>query len=118
MHTSPVCPGATSWSRSSTIFTDTVGTGSESDKWMSDQAVNRFLGMQFLSTVVAESPSTYYGWDIALPARYYTRTEGESSQNSVIVLNAHAFYDPDEDFVFTSELVNTLTEAELGALGS
>ena len=85
---------------------------------MSDQAVNRFIGMQFISTVVAETPSTYYAWEFALPARYYTRTEGESGGNTTVILNAHAYFDPDADLVFSSEIVNTLTEADLGVVGS
>jgi hypothetical protein len=54
-----------------------------------------------------------------MPMRYYTRTEGESGQNSTIILTGHAFYDPDDlDGVFESVIVNTLTEAELGDAGS
>jgi hypothetical protein len=98
---------------------DIVGTTSESDRWMSDQAVNRYVGLRFVSTVAAQTPSTFYGWDIAMPMRYYTRTEGESGQNSTVVLTGHAFYDPEElDGVFNSTAVTTLTEAELGIAGS
>jgi hypothetical protein len=98
---------------------DTVGTGSESDHWMSDEAVNRYVMLQFVSTVVAQTPSTFYGLDIIMPLRYYTRTEGESGQNSTIVLTGHAFYDPDDlEGVLTAEVVTTLTEAELGEVGS
>jgi hypothetical protein len=93
---------------------DIVGTTSESDAWMSDQAVNRYIGLRFTSTVPAETPSTFYSWEIVLPARYYTRTEGESGQNSTVVLTAHAFYDDVADTVFKSTAVTTLTEAELG----
>ncbi|HXJ67014.1 MAG TPA: hypothetical protein VNN79_24935 [Actinomycetota bacterium] len=98
---------------------DTVGTGSESDDWMSDQAVNRYVQLVFVSTVLAQSPSTFYGWTVTMPLRYYTRAEAEVGQNTAIVLTGHAFYDP-EDFegVFESVLVNTLSEAELGEAGS
>ena len=98
---------------------DTVGTGSESDDWMSDQAVNRYVKLVFVSTVLAQSPSTFYGWIVTMPLRYYTRAEAEQGQNTEIVLTGHAFYDPD-DFagVFESVLVNTLTEADLGIAGS
>jgi hypothetical protein len=98
---------------------DTVGTGSESDDWMSDQAVNRYMGLRFVSTVLAQTPSTFYAWDVSMPMRYYTRTEGESGQNTVIVLTGRAFYDP-TDFggVFESVVVDTLTEADLGTVGS
>jgi hypothetical protein len=99
---------------------DTVGTGSESDDWMSDEAVNRYCKLVFLSTVLAQSPSTFYSATIIMPLRYYTRTEGESGQNSTIVLTGHAFYDADDlDGVLTASIVNTLAEADLGlAAGS
>jgi hypothetical protein len=98
---------------------DTVGTGSESDDWISDEAVNRYVRLVFTSTVVAQTVSTFYSWTVTMPMRYYTRTEGESGQNSTIILTGHAFYDPDDlDGVFESVIVNTLTEAELGDAGS
>lgn len=94
---------------------DTVGTTSESDDWISDQAVDRYIRLTFTSTALAQSPSTFYSWTTTLPARYYTRTEGESGGNSVIVLTAHAFYDPDDlAGVFESTVVCTLTGDELG----
>lgn len=98
---------------------DIVGIGSESDDWMSDDAVTRYVGLRFISTILADSPSTYYQWDISMPMRYYTRTEGESGQNTVVVLTGRAFYD-DSDFngVFASEVTGTLTDAELGVIGS
>jgi hypothetical protein len=68
---------------------------------------------------VAQTVSTFYSWTVTMPMRYYTRTEGESGQNSTIILTGHAFYDPDDlDGVFESVIVNTLTEAELGDAGS
>lgn len=98
---------------------DTVGTGSESDHWMADQAVNRYIRLVFTSTVVAQAAATFYSWTVTMPVRYYTRTEGESNQNTTIVLTGHAFYDPDDlDGVFETVVVNTLTEAQLGGVGS
>ncbi len=104
---------------------DTVGTGSESDAWMSDVAVNRYIGLKFVSTELAESPTTFYEWDVVMPMRYYTRTEGEVDGNTVIVLTAHAFYDPATaesgdglGGVYQSTIINTLTEAEFGIIGS
>jgi hypothetical protein len=118
-------PGARTIELESTFAktADTVGTGSESDAWMSDTAVNRYVGLRFVSTALAESPSTFYGWDWAMPMRYYTRTEGESGQNTVIVLTGHAFYDPPAgsgDFggVVETTVVNTLAEEDLGLVGS
>ncbi len=103
------------WAKTS----DTVGTGSESDDWFSDQAVNRYVKLVFTSTVAAQTPSTWYSLTITMPMRYYTRTEGESGQNSTIVLTGHAFYDPDDfDGVFNGTVINTLTEGELGLAGS
>lgn len=95
---------------------DIVGLTSESDKWMSDAAVNRFLGLRFTSSVLAQTPSTFYSLDIALPARYYTRADGESGGNTTVTLNAHAYYDGTR--VFSSTLVNTLTDALLGTIGT
>ena len=99
---------------------DIVGTGSESDAWMSDDAVNRYVQFVFESTALAEtSPPTPYGWTITMPLRYYTRTEGEVGGNTVVVLTGKAFYDPDEMAgVFSSVAVTTLTEADLGLIGS
>ena len=98
---------------------DTVGTGSESDHWMSDESVNRYIRLHFISTVVAQTPSTFYEWTVDMPARYYTREEGEEGQNSTVVLTAHAFYDPEDlEGFFQSTIVNTLTEAQLGLAGS
>jgi hypothetical protein len=97
---------------------DTVGIGSESDDWMSDEAVNRYVQFKFISKLFAEGV-TPYSWTPTLPMRYYTRTEGEVGQNTVVVLTGHAFYDPDDfDGVFTSSAVTTLAEAELGSVGS
>jgi hypothetical protein len=96
---------------------DIVGTGSESDHWMSDQAVNRYVGLRFTSTEIAETASTFYSWDVVIPMRIYTRTEGEVGQNSTVVLTGHAFYDPIADTAFKSTVVTTLTEAELGVAG-
>lgn len=92
---------------------DTVGIGSESDAWFSDQAVDRYIRLYFESTGDADA-GVPYSWDLSMPARYYTREEGDAGGNTVIVLTAHAFYDPASPTgVFSSELVNTLPDAEL-----
>ena len=102
---------------------DTVGTSSESDAWMSAQAVNRYVSLRFASEVDAES-GVPYSWDWTMPMRYYTRTEGEVGGNTTVVLTGHAFYDPvgsgsgGLNAVVLTEVVNTLTEAELGIVGS
>jgi hypothetical protein len=98
---------------------DTVGTGSESDDWSSDEAVNRYVSLRFVSTAVAQTPSTFYALTITLPMRYYTREEGEIGGNTTVILTGHAFYDPDDlDGVFQATIVNTLTDAELGVMAS
>lgn len=93
--------------------TDIVGLGSESDHWMSDVAVNRYLRLAFVSTVDAEY-GIPYSWEITMPFRYYTRTEDAVGGNTAVVLTGHAFYDADDlAGVFLSELVNTLASAGL-----
>lgn len=98
---------------------DTVGTGSESDAWMSDQAVDRVARFIFTSTTVAQTPSTFHTWTVTAPIRYYTREEDAIGGNTIVVLTAHAFFDPEDlDGVWDSTVVNTLTEADLGEVGS
>jgi hypothetical protein len=100
---------------------DTVGTGSESDAWMSDAAVTRYVRLVFTSTVVAEegAPDVFYSWAVTMPMRYYTREEGEIGGNTTIVLTGKAFFDPiDFEKVFQSIIVNTLTAEDLGTVGS
>jgi hypothetical protein len=91
---------------------DTVGTGSESDAWFSDDAVNRFVRLKFTSTSIAAG-AVPYSWQITMPMRYYTRTEGEIGGNTTVVLTGHAFYEP-EDFagVFESIVVNNLVSID------
>jgi hypothetical protein len=91
---------------------DTVGTGSESDAWFSDDAVNRYIRLIFTSTAMAAG-AVPYSWQFTMPARYYTRTEGEIGGNTVIVLTGHAFYDPGTFAgVFKSTLVNSLVSLD------
>lgn len=89
---------------------DTVGTGSESDAWFSDTSVNRYIQLVFESTALAHT-AIPYSLDITSPMRYYTREEGEVGGNSVIVLNAHAFYDAaDLEQVLDVNVVNQVDE--------
>ncbi len=103
---------------------DTVGLGSESDAWTSNVAINRYVGIRFLSTALTEpgSGSDPYSMDITFPMRYYTRTETEVGGNTAIVLTGHAFDDEADSGsfggVFHAVIVNTLSEAELGLIGS
>jgi hypothetical protein len=97
---------------------DTVGTGSESDAWMSDDSVTRYIRLAFTSTQFVTG-STPYSWQVTMPMRYYTRTDGESGGNTNITLEAHAFFDPDDadDFI-ESILVCATDEATLGSTPS
>jgi len=97
---------------------DTVGVGSESDAWMSDQAVNRYVRLTFTSTVMTTG-ATPYSWIVEFPMRYYTREEGEQGGNTTVVLTGHAFFDAIEfEGVFDTTVVCTLGEAELGDVAS
>lgn len=92
---------------------DTVGTGSESDAWLSDEAVNRYIRISGESTVEAQS-GIPYSFEFAMPARYYTRTEGNIGGNTTVILTAHAFEDADQfSGAFSAEVVNTLTNTGL-----
>jgi len=100
---------------------DTVGTGSETDAWFSDDAVDRYVRLHFLS-LKNISGSTKYEWTLDMPMRYYTREEGDSAGNAVIVLTGHAFYDPTDFFsgdgFFKSVLKCGLHASELGSAAS
>lgn len=97
---------------------DIIGTGSESDAWFSDAAVNRYVRLVFTSTEIV-SGATPYKWTIEMPMRYYTREHAEVGGNSAVTLTGHAFYDPD-DFAgfFSSVIVNSLHASELGSAAS
>ncbi len=99
------------WAKTS----DIVGESSESDAWFSESSVDRFIKIEFISKVLASTgPDVPYSWTIAMPARYYTRTEGEEGGNATTVLTAHAYLDSgDFDGVFTSEAVTTLASASI-----
>lgn len=96
---------------------DIVGIGSESDAWMSDDSVNRYIQMIFTSTAIANSPATPYSWEFTSPMRYYTREEDAEGGNTIVVLTAHAFYDPAGDpdpiSVFETTVVNTIDETAI-----
>lgn len=103
------------WSKTA----DIVGTGSEADHWSADEAVMRYVQLIFVSKVLAQSPSTFYGWTVTLPMTYRTREEGEIGSNSTVILEGRAHYDPDDlEAVFQSVLVCTLEDADLGEIGS
>jgi hypothetical protein len=97
---------------------DIIGTGSESDAWFSDDAVNRYIRLAFTSTSIV-SGATPYSWQVDMPMRYYTREHGESGGNATIVLTGRAFYDPGAFAgFFKSTLVNSLHASDLGSAAS
>lgn len=97
---------------------DIVGTGSETDAWFSDDAVNRYVRLAFTSTTII-SGATPYSWIIEFPMRYYTRTEADSAGNAVVVLTGHAWYDSGTFAGFFSSVVkNSLHAANLGSAAS
>jgi hypothetical protein len=97
---------------------DTVGTGSEADAWFSDTAVNRWVRLTFTSTEIITGIIPY-SWTLDMPMRYYTRSEGETGGNTMVVLTGHAFYDPtDLGGVLETTVVNSLASATLGSVPS
>lgn len=92
---------------------DIVGIGSESDAWYSEQSVDRFIRLYAESTIDADT-GVPYSWDQSIPMRYRTRTEDAEGGNSVVVLTAQHFYAPGHNIgAYSSELVNTLADAQL-----
>jgi hypothetical protein len=103
-----------SWAKTA----DIIGTGSETDAWFSDDAVDRYVRLSFISTKMI-SGATPYSWLVDMPMRYYTRTEGDSAGNAIVVLEGHAFYDSGTfDGFFKSTVKNSLHAADLGSAGS
>jgi hypothetical protein len=103
-----------SWAKTS----DIIGTGSESDAWFSDDAVDRYARLSFISPKII-SGATPFSWLTDMPMRYYTRTEGDSASNAIIVLEGHAWYDAGTFAgFFKSTVKNNLHAADLGSAGS
>lgn len=91
---------------------DTVGLGSESDAWFSEQAVDRYVRLYAESTIDADT-GVPYSWDQSFPMRYRTRVEGDSGGNSLVVLTGRHFYDAAHAIgAYTSEVINTLDDTD------
>jgi hypothetical protein len=93
------------WAKTS----DIVGVGSESDAWMSDEAITRYVRIYAESAVkISTGPDVFYSLELVMPMRYFTREETNEGGNSTVTLTGHAFFDP-EDFegVLTAEVVCT-----------
>jgi hypothetical protein len=100
------------WAKTS----DIIGTGSESDAWMSIQSVDRYIGItaETDATKVFADTGVPYLWDHAMPVRYYTRVEGDMGGNATVILNGHGFAALDHDIgPLSAEIVNTLADADL-----
>jgi hypothetical protein len=87
---------------------DTVGTGSETDAWFSETAVNRYVRLVFTSPTEA-SAGVPYSWVINMPLRYKTRAWDAEGGNTVINLTGNQFYDATTTYAISSTVVNTLT---------
>lgn len=97
---------------------NTVGLDSLSDDWLAEGVHNAYLRFKATSKVLAET-AIPYSWQVTLPARVYTRTDGEIGGNSTVVLTAHAYYEPTTFAgVIESIAVTTLGEDDLGEVGS
>jgi hypothetical protein len=100
------------WAKTS----DIIGTGSESDAWMSSTPVDRYAGITAETdpAKVFADTGVPYLWDAGLPMRYYTRTEGDMGGNATVVLTGHGFSDLTRAIgPFQSEVVCTLPTASL-----
>jgi len=105
---------AASWAKTS----DIIGTGSESDAWFSDETVDRYCRLSFISPTII-SGATPFSWLTDMPMRYYTREHGDSAGNAIVVLTGHAFYDSGTfDGFFKSTVKNNLHAADLGSAAS
>lgn len=95
---------------------DIIGTGSESDAWMSTTSVDRYAGITAETdpAQVAADTGVPYLWDAAMPMRYYTRTEGDMGGNATVVLTGHGFSNLNLAIgPYQAEVVNTLPTANL-----
>lgn len=92
---------------------DTVGIGSESDAWFSEQSVDRYVRL-YAESVIDADTGVPYSWDQSFPMRYRTRVEGEAGGNSLVVLTGRNFYASAHNIgAYSSEVVNTLDDADL-----
>lgn len=87
--------------------TQTVGTSSESDKWMAATPTKRFIEIRNTNPAIITG-STPYSWSLRLPAYYTTREEGERENNTMVILTARAVYDSNLGYALRSVLVNSL----------
>lgn len=85
----------------------TVGTGSEADDWMSTSPVKRFAELRFTSPDIITG-STPYSLSIRLPVWYVTRSDGEIGGNTTVTLTGTGGRDPDLGYAIQAVAVNAL----------
>jgi hypothetical protein len=86
----------------------TVGTGSESDDWMSSTPIKRHVELRFTRPSPFITGSTPYSWVLRLPLYYTTREEVDSNGNTNIALTGTVVYDADHAYAIRSVTVNAL----------
>ena len=86
---------------------DIVGTGSESDDWMSSTPVKRFVELRFTSPEIITG-STPYSWVTRGALYYTTREDTEINTNTTVTLTGRFVYDTDLGYAIRSVVVNTL----------
>jgi hypothetical protein len=86
----------------------TVGTGSESDDWMSSTPIKRYVELRFTRPSPFITGSTPYSWSLRLPLYYTTREEVDSNGNTNIALTGTVVYDADLAYAVRSVTVNAL----------
>lgn len=86
----------------------TVGTGSESDDWMSSTPVKRFVELRFTRPAPFITGSTPFSWSLRVPLYYTTREEVDDAGNTQIALVGRVVYDADLTYAINSVTVNAL----------
>lgn len=86
----------------------TVGTGSESDDWMSSTAVKRFVELRFTSPELAQAGSPH-SFVVRMPLYYTTRADGERGGNTVVTLTGTAKHDDTLGYAARAVVVNQLS---------
>lgn len=87
---------------------DTVGTGSESDDWMSSTPVKRFVELRFTRPAPFITGTTPYSWSLRVPLYYTTREEVDANGNTNIALTGRVVYDATLAYAIRSVTVNSL----------
>lgn len=82
----------------------TVGLGSEADKWLRTTPTKRFVELRFTSPEIITG-STPYSWVVRTPGFYTTREDGESGNNTRVTLTKVGKYDADLGYPIRSVVV-------------